>query len=155
MGKKLGRIWRIPAWLAPSYKLRASLVRLCGVKVGRGVYIGNMVYFDGEHPEYIEIEDEVAIAPGAIIVAHSGGSPFLSKSGIFHEPPKKITLKRGCWIGVGAIILPGVTVEEGAIVAAGSVVSQRVPAYTIVAGNPARAVRKLEKPGALDSEKTP
>jgi maltose O-acetyltransferase len=155
MGKRLGRVWRIMAWLAPSYQLRASLVRLCGVKVGHGVYIGNLVYFDVEHPDYIEIEDEVSIAGGAIIVAHAAGSPFLSRSGMFHEPPRKITLKHGCWIGVGAIILPGVTVEEGAIVAAGSVVSQRVPAYTVVAGNPARAVRKLEKTDTLSSEKTP
>jgi acetyltransferase-like isoleucine patch superfamily enzyme len=108
--------------------------------------VGNLVYFDGEYPEYIEIEDEVAIAPGAIIVAHSAGSPFHVRMSIFHEPPKKILIKRGAWIGVGAIILPGIAIGEGAIVAAGSVVSQNVPEYTVVAGNPARVVKKLERP---------
>ena len=129
------------------------MVRRCGVKVGKGVYIGNLVYFDGEHPEYIELESEVSIAPGAIIVAHSGGSPFQGRLGIFHEPPKKVVLKRGAWVGAGAIILPGVVVGEGAIVAAGSVVGQDVPEYTVVAGNPARPVRKLERPapGARES----
>lgn len=146
MGKKLGRFYRILGWLLPSYNLRAKLTRLCGVRVGRNVYIGNLVYFDGEYPHYIEIEDEVSIAPGVIIVAHSGGSPFQSRMGIFHEPPKKVLLKRGSWIGVGAIILPGVVVGEGAIVAAGSVVSQDVPEFTVVAGNPARMVKKLQKP---------
>ncbi len=109
--------------------------------------MGNMVYFDGEHPEYVVVEDEAAIAPGAIIVAHSGGSPFQNRAGIFHEAPKKVVIGRGSWIGVGAIVLPGVTVGEGAIVAAGSVVSQDVPPYTVVAGNPARPVRKLGVPG--------
>ena len=147
MGKRLGRVWRVLAWLLPSYGLRAAMVRRCGVKVGKGVYIGNLVYFDGEHPEFIELGPEVSIAPGAIIVAHSGGSPFQSRLGIFHEPPKNVVLKRGAWIGAGAIILPGVVVGEGAIVAAGSVVGQDVPEYTVVAGNPARTVRRLERPG--------
>lgn len=147
MGKKLGRIWRILAWLLPSSSVRAAMVKRTGVKVGKGVYIGNMVYFDGEYPEHIELGPEVSVAPGAIIVAHSGGSPFQSRLGIFHEPPKNVVLKRGAWIGAGAIVLPGVVVGEGAIVAAGSVVGQDVPDYTVVAGNPARPVRKLEVPG--------
>jgi acetyltransferase-like isoleucine patch superfamily enzyme len=146
MGKRLGRFWRILAWLLPWYVLRATIVRLSGVKVGRGVYVGNLVYFDGEHPEFIELGPEVSIAPGVIIVAHSAGSPFQSRLGVFHEPPKRVVLKRGAWVGAGAIILPGVVVGEGAIVAAGSVVGQDVPDYTVVAGNPARPVRKLERP---------
>jgi galactoside O-acetyltransferase len=48
------------------------------------------------------------------------------------------------WIGFGATILKGVTIGEGAIIASRSVVTQDVEAYTVVAGNPARAVRKLE-----------
>lgn len=134
--------------------MRAAMVRRCGVKVGKGVYIGNLVYFDGEHPEYIELGPEVSIAPGAIIIAHSGGSPFQSRLGIFHESPKNVVLKRGAWVGAGAIILPGVVVGEGAIIAAGSVVGQDVPEYTVVAGNPARPVRKLEKPSSSSREST-
>jgi acetyltransferase-like isoleucine patch superfamily enzyme len=145
MGKTLGRIWRVLAWHLPMYQMRVVMFRACGVKIGRGVYIGNLVYLDSEYPEFIEIEDEVAIAPGAIVVAHSAGSPFLARTGVFHEGPKKVLLKRGAWVGVGAIVLPGVTIEEGAIIAAGAVVSQNVPSYTIVAGNPARAVRKLDR----------
>lgn len=147
MANRLGRILRIFAWLLPVYQARASLVRHSGVKVGKRVFIGNLVYFDGAHPEYIEIEDEAAIGPGAIIVAHSGGSPYQARMGIFHEAPQRIVIKRGSWVGSGAVILPGVVVGEGAIVAAGAVVSQNVPPYTVVAGNPARPVRKLDQPG--------
>jgi acetyltransferase-like isoleucine patch superfamily enzyme len=144
MGKRLGRIWRIFAWLVPSYKIRVVFVRLSGVRVGQGVFIGNLVMFDSEYPELIEIEDEVSIALGSIIIAHSAGSPFQSRLKLFNSAPEKVILKKGCWIGAGAVILPGTTVGEAAIVAAGSVVNQNVPAYTVVAGNPARPVRKLE-----------
>jgi acetyltransferase-like isoleucine patch superfamily enzyme len=144
MGKRLGRIWRIFAWLLPSYKMRSAFVRLSGVKVGSGVFIGSLVMFDSEYPELIEIEDEVSIALGSIIIAHSAGSPFQARLKLFSSAPEKVVLKRGCWIGAGAIILPGTTVGEAAIVAAGSVVNQDVPPYTVVAGNPARPVRKLE-----------
>lgn len=145
VGKKLGRVMRILAWLAPIYQIRSGIVRGCGVNVGRGVYIGNLVFFDGEYPEYIQIEDEVSIGPGVIIVAHTGASPYLAREGYYLNKPEKVSLKRGCWIGAGAIILPGVTVGEGAIVAAGSVVSQDVPPHMMVAGHPGRIVKKLER----------
>jgi acetyltransferase-like isoleucine patch superfamily enzyme len=54
-----------------------------------------------------------------------------------------IKVSRHAWIGARAVILKGVTIGEGAIVGAGSVVTKDVPPYTIVAGNPARVVREL------------
>ena len=56
---------------------------------------------------------------------------------------RPIRLGRNSWIGFGACVLPGVTVGEGAIVAARSVVAEDVPAYAVVAGNPARIVRRF------------
>ena len=53
-----------------------------------------------------------------------------------------ITICDGVWIGARAIVLPGVTVGEGAVVAAGAVVTKDVPPWTVVAGNPAREVKK-------------
>ncbi|MDH4236354.1 MAG: hypothetical protein OEV17_03815 [Nitrospira sp.] len=55
----------------------------------------------------------------------------------------KVDIHDKAWIGLDAIILKGVTIGEGAIVGAGSVVSKDVPPFTIVAGNPARVVREL------------
>lgn len=146
MGKTLGRILRILAWLSPVYQFRASLYRKCGVRIGRNVYMGNLVILDGEYPEFIEIEDEVSIGPGVSIMAHSGASPFHQRFKIYHDNPKKVTIKRGAWIASNAIILPGVMVGEGAIVAAGSVVSRDVPPYTMVGGNPARPIQQLKRP---------
>lgn len=114
--------------------------------MGRGVFIGSLVLFDSEYPELIEVQDEVSIALGSIVIAHSAASPFHQRMKLFRAEPQKVTLKKGCWIGAGAVVLPGVTVGEAAIVAAGSVVNHDVPPYTVVAGNPARPVRKLETP---------
>jgi acetyltransferase-like isoleucine patch superfamily enzyme len=58
--------------------------------------------------------------------------------------PKPIHIKRNVWIGAGATILPGVTIGENAIVAAGAVVSRDVPANTIVGGIPAKILKDLE-----------
>lgn len=63
-------------------------------------------------------------------------------------PAQPISIGDNVWIGFDACILPGVTIGEGAIVGARSVVSHDVPAYTVVAGNPARVVRQLDAGGS-------
>ncbi len=151
MGKTLGRLLRILAWLAPVYQFRSSVYRKCGVKVGKNVYIGFLVIMDGEYPEYIQIDDEASIGPGVTIMAHSSASPYHNRLKIFYKGPQKVTIKRGVWLAAGSIILPGVTIGEGSIVAAGSVVSRDVPSYTLVGGNPARAIKQLKKRGEQES----
>ena len=59
-----------------------------------------------------------------------------------------IRIGANSWIGFDSCILPGVTVGEGSIVGARSVVTESVPPYCVVAGNPARVVRLLDRPGA-------
>ena len=60
---------------------------------------------------------------------------------------KPIVIHDNVWIATGAIVLPGVTIGEGAVVAAGAVVTKDVPPWTVVGGNPARVIkeRRLEK----------
>ena len=55
---------------------------------------------------------------------------------------REVVLKDGCDIGVGAIILPGITVGEGSIIGAGSVVTKDIPPYHVVSGVPAKIMRK-------------
>lgn len=59
-------------------------------------------------------------------------------------PSKPIRIERNVWIGFESCILPGVTIGEGSIVGARSVVVENVPPFTIVAGNPARIIRRIE-----------
>ena len=57
---------------------------------------------------------------------------------------KPITIMDNVWIATGAIVLPGVTIGEGAVVAAGAVVTKDVEPWTVVAGNPAKFIKKRE-----------
>lgn len=59
---------------------------------------------------------------------------------------KPVRIENNTWIGVDIIIMPGVTIGEGSIVAAGSVVVKNVPSFSIVGGNPAQLIRTYEKP---------
>jgi len=67
------------------------------------------------------------------------------------ESGAPITVGPDCWLGGSVIVLPGVTIGRGAVVGAGSVVTRDVPELTVVAGNPARVLRKV---GELGGEKT-
>jgi acetyltransferase-like isoleucine patch superfamily enzyme len=60
------------------------------------------------------------------------------------ELGKEIHIGEDCWIGGNVCILPGVTIGRGSTVGAGSVVTKNVPEFTVVAGNPARVIRKIE-----------
>ncbi len=151
MGKTMGRLLRVLAWLSPFWQFRAAVHRRCGVKIGKGVFMGYLVQIDSEHPELVEIGNWVSIGPNVQIMAHSGTSPYHRTTGVYSNPPKKVTIEDGAWIASGAIILPGVRIGKGAIVAAGAVVSRDVPAWTMVAGNPARVVQKLERQPRVDS----
>lgn len=66
--------------------------------------------------------------------------------GIGTSPPVSLptTIEDGVWVGNGAIITKGLTVGRGAVVAAGSVVTKNVPPFTIVGGNPAKTIRKID-----------
>jgi virginiamycin A acetyltransferase len=62
---------------------------------------------------------------------------------MFHQSPPKgdTVVGNDVWIGMGALVLPGVTIGDGAIIGAGAVVGKDVPPYTVVVGNPARVVK--------------
>ena len=62
----------------------------------------------------------------------------------FVGAPRPVTIEDNVWIGFGAVILPGVTIGRGAVVAARCVVDVDVPPYALVAGSPARVVRTLD-----------
>jgi acetyltransferase-like isoleucine patch superfamily enzyme len=93
----------------------------------------------------ITIEDEVMLGSAVHIYVHNHrfGDPTIPIIDQGHYPSEPVTLKRGCWIGAGAIILPGVTVGENSIIGAGSIIVRSVPARVLAAGNPARIIREV------------
>lgn len=104
--------------------LRVTLHRLRGVNIGKNVWIGYDVILDTSRPFLITIEDGASLSMRVTVIAH------------FRET-QGVKIEQDAFIGPGAILLPNVTVGRGAVVTAGSVVTQSVPAMTVVQGNPA------------------
>lgn len=88
----------------------------------------------------ITLEDDVLIGPKVSLITESHPLDPIERKSLLAKP---VVVKRNAWIGAGAIILPGVTVGENAVVAAGSVVNKDVAANTVVAGVPAKVVKTL------------
>ena len=109
----------------------------------RAMHIGENVYINHGltcmTSGSITIEDGVMIGPEAALI--TANHDFKNLDVLQFKP---ITLRRGAWIGARAIILPGVTVGEGAVVASGAVVTKDVPPRTIVGGNPAKPIKTIE-----------
>lgn len=110
------------------------------LSVGRGCYIGQGVYFD--LADEIVLEEDCAVSAGVRFITHEdlGGRPL---SRLYPRKKAPIRVERGTWIGAGAIILHGVRLGPCCVVAAGSVVRESFPGYSVLAGVPAKLVRKL------------
>jgi acetyltransferase-like isoleucine patch superfamily enzyme len=110
-----------------------------GIQIGRNVHIGEPCWLDWSHGRHITIEDNVTLAPGVRILCHDASS--CRRLGVTWVAPVRI--ESGAFIGTESLILPGVTVGAGAVVAAGAVVSSDVPAGVLVAGVPAKQVMTI------------
>jgi maltose O-acetyltransferase len=111
------------------------------LQVGEGCIIGPGVTFGLDAP--IVLGRNVSISPGATLYTgthHVGRSRSRMDPRVVAHP---VVIEDGAWIGMQALVLPGVRVGAGAIVSAGAVVTSDVPPNTLVAGNPAVAVREL------------
>ena len=124
---------------------RLALYRAMGISIGRGAFIGLDTYLDCQFPELIVIEDDVTISFRVTVVVHDDARHMNGIiPGQLQGTVAPVTFRRGCYIGAGALILPGVTVGEGAVVAAGAVVTRDVPPHKVVAGVPARVLKDTD-----------
>lgn len=111
-------------------------VRFHNVKIGKRVYINSgclMMSAGG-----ITIGDDTQIAANVQLISNNHDLEY--RNVITCKP---VVIGRNVWIGAGATILPGVTIGDNSVVGAGSVVTKDVPDDTIVAGNPARIIKKI------------
>jgi len=146
------------------FALRNYLLMLSGVELGRAVKFCGRGWIFGRGS--LHIGTETWISPGVIVHTHvdvgiqigdrcdiGPGVEFIPGS---HDignslrragcgTAKPISVGNGCWIGAKSIILGGVNIGEGCIVAAGTVVTQNIPPNSLVAGVPARIKRQLKK----------
>jgi maltose O-acetyltransferase len=134
------RWWFLRCWLASladgsGVQMHCRFLHGPGVQLGERSVLNHGCLLDGRrHP--IRIGRDVSIGPEAALLTlgHDPRSPsFVDRGG-------PVTIGDHAWIGFRAIVLPGVSIGEGAVVGAGAVVSRDVPPFTIVAGNPARPI---------------
>lgn len=156
-----------PYRLALLPPLRTLLLRLYGARIGRRVVLHDVRFFNlyrrglpglrigddcflGDEclldlAEAIEMQEQVTLAERVLILTHTNvGYRDHPLQKHFPASAAAVVLERGCFVGAQALVLPGVRVGACSFVAAGSVVTEDVPARALVAGVPARVVRSLE-----------
>lgn len=142
--KKVFKRWARNAFF-PAWRLR--LLRWCGVRIGREVYIADdlLIVEELSGDDLITIGDRVSIAPRVTLVtsSHPNNSRIRPFAPVARGP---VTIEPDVWIGSGATVLPGVTIGRGAVVGAHSVVAADVAPLQVVAGQPARTIRILTPP---------
>lgn len=138
---KIGKCSTVSAWV---FDKSNTEIRIC---IGNNVVIGSFNHITAYNS--IIIEDYVLLGKFVTITDNSHGKNSVEELSI---PPIKrvlyskggVTIKKNVWIGDKVTILPGVTIGEGAIVGANSVVTKDVPAYSVVCGNPARIIKYIK-----------
>lgn len=127
--------------------MRVQMLRWCGFRIGRDVYIADefMVVEELADRDNVTLGDRVSIAPRVTLVtsSHPNNSRIRPVAPVQRGP---VVIESDAWIGAGAVILPGVTVGRGAIVGANAVVTADVPPLHVVVGQPAKTVQVLTPP---------
>jgi acetyltransferase-like isoleucine patch superfamily enzyme len=144
-----GRLYRLAGFnIAPGSFIMGNLHLTSGQKnfyemltLGENVVVGDHVTINLDAK--VTVGKNVAFGPRVIIYTASHQLGFGSMRRMPDIVAKPVTIEDGCWIGLAAIILPGVTIGHGSVIAAGSVVMESVPPDSYVEGNPAKPVRKL------------
>ena len=108
------------------------------ISIGKNVFINHACSFLDMGG--ITIEDHVLIGPRVNLVTENHPLDPADRRALVCKP---VVIKRNAWIGAGATVLPGVTIGENAVVAAGAVVSKDVPANTVVGGIPAKFIKAI------------
>jgi len=136
--RSVNRILHKLAQILPGQtSIRPFLHKLRGVKIYGNVSIGDDVYLENEFPERVEIQDGAVIVLRAVILAHGRGEG-------------QVIIEKNVRVGPAAVVASSgdrtLTIGEGSVVAAGSVVNKDVPPFTLVNGVPAQAAARVTVP---------
>lgn len=141
--KMLDRFYLEP--FAPR-KLRPILIRKMGCHVGKNTFFGDYVRMDTSYADMIYIGDYTHITSGCRLLCHQRdltGYCVGDNAADLGYKTGEIHIGKGVMVGMETIIMPGVTIGDGAIIGAGSIVTRDIPAWTIATGRPARVVKQI------------
>lgn len=127
-------------------KVRPWVLRKIGCHVGKDVFIGSEVWIDTGHADLVHIEDHAHVTARTVLLCHKRDLSDYCVGDDYAAKPYKVApihLGRGCSTGTGTIIMPGVTIGEGAIIGAGSLVTHDIPSWTVAVGRPAKVVKEI------------
>ena len=133
----------------PASKTRSIFWKLSGVKVNGSFRVGADVYYDAENAKLLTIEDGVWISSRCTILCHKRDISNYAVGIKYSTQPTKVApvhIGRNAAIGMDSMIMPGVTIGEGAIVGSGSLVTKDVPAWSLVIGRPAEVIKTFNLP---------
>ena len=151
-GKLKLRINYIRSWLHHTLAFHSThsgfavkMQRLRRVKIGENCHLNPYALIDLMYPELVTIENNVTLGSFSMLFAHNNPTANLFlKQGDYPRKTGKIHIKSGAVINPGAIITLGVTIGKNSIISSGSVVTQDIPDYCVVVGNPARVIKKID-----------
>lgn len=141
--KMLDRFYLEP--FAPR-KLRPILIRKMGCHVGKNTFFGDYVRMDTSYADMIYIGDYTHITSGCRLLCHQRdltGYCVGDNAADLGYKTGEIHIGKGVMVGMETIIMPGVTIGDGAIIGAGSIVTRDIPAWTISTGRPAKVVKEI------------
>jgi maltose O-acetyltransferase len=139
------QIWKLKRYYNISIeKIRIYFYRRQGIKIGKDFSLSKRALIDVRCPSLIEIGDNVNLTRGAMILCTdvSQQQPYFRKY-FKGNGTGKVRIGSRVFIGANSIILPGITIGDDVIIGALSVVTKDIPSKSIVAGNPAKLIRKL------------
>jgi len=128
--------------LLPLSCLRVCILRICGIKIGSGCYIGFNVICDTNFPSLIEIGDHVTISHNTSIYSHTA-TPATSYLSTIYNDCRAVKIGDGAWVGANCTVLPGATVADNCMIGAGSVVSKITTSFALYTGNPCKKIKDL------------
>ena len=129
-------------------KVRPWVLRKVGCHVGKNVFVGDSVKVDTGHADLIYIDDYAHITGGCRLLCHQRNLKDYRKGDDAAKLPYKtgeIHIGKGVMIGMESLIMPGVTIGDGAIVGAYSLVTKDIAAWTIATGRPAKVIKEIQE----------
>lgn len=137
-------------------KRRAKIMKRLGCHMGKNVYVGDHVAIDFNHADLIYIDDYAHITDCCRLLCHQRDLKGYRKGDNAADLPYRlgeIHIGKGVMLGMETMVMPGVTIGDGAIIGAYSLVTKDIPAWTVATGRPAKVVKEIPEREIIDEDK--